>query len=70
MNYSFQYGVVWDNFDALLQGAWLTFQLGVLAFAGGLLIGLVCAAIKTYGPLPLRLLVDGLRRLHHQHAGA
>ncbi len=59
MNYNFQYGVVWDNFDALLQGAWLTLQLGVLAFAGGLLIGLVCAAIKTFGPLPLRLLVDG-----------
>jgi len=59
MNYTFQYGVVWDNFDALLQGAWLTLQLGVLAFAGGLLIGLVCAAIKTFGPLPLRLLVDG-----------
>lgn len=59
MNYTFQYGVVWDNFGALLQGAWLTLQLGVLAFSGGLLIGLVCAAIKTFGPLPLRLLVDG-----------
>jgi polar amino acid transport system permease protein len=59
MNYSFQYSVVWANFDALLQGAWLTFQLGVLAFAGGLLIGLVGAAIKTFGPLPLRVIVDG-----------
>lgn len=58
MDYSFQYGVVWDNFDVLLQGAWLTFQLGVLAFGGGLLIGLLGAAIKTFGPLPLRLLVD------------
>ena len=59
MNYTFQYGVVWDNFGALLDGAWLTLQLGVLAFSGGALIGLVCAAIKTFGPLPLRLLVDG-----------
>ena len=58
MNYNFQYGIVWDNFGALLDGAWLTFQLGVLAFAGGALIGLVCAAIKTFGPLPLRLIVD------------
>ncbi|MFK7791168.1 MAG: amino acid ABC transporter permease [Devosiaceae bacterium] len=58
MNYTFQFGVVWDNFDALLQGAWLTFQLGVVAFAGGALIGLVGAAIKTYGPWPLRILVD------------
>lgn len=59
MNYTFQYGVVWDNFGALMDGAWLTFQLGVIAFAGGALIGLVGATIKTYGPLPLRLLVDG-----------
>ena len=58
MNYNFQYGVVWDNFDALLEGAWLTFQLGVLAFMGGALIGLVGAAIKTFGPLPLRALVN------------
>lgn len=59
MNYTFQYGVVWDNFGALMDGAWLTFQLGVIAFAGGALIGLVGATIKTYGPLPMRLLVDG-----------
>lgn len=58
MNYTFQYGVVWDNFGALMEGAWLTFQLGVISFAGGVLIGLVGAAIKTYGPRPLRLLVD------------
>ena len=58
MNYSFQFRVVWENFDALLEGAWLTFQLGVAAFAGGALIGLVGAAVKTFGPRPLRLLVD------------
>ncbi len=58
MNYTFQYSVVWKNLDALLQGAWLTFQLGVLAFAGGLLIGLAGAAIKSFAPRPFRLLVD------------
>lgn len=58
LNYNFQFSVVWENFDALLEGAWLTFQLGVLAFAGGAIIGLVGAAIKTFGPLPLYLLVD------------
>lgn len=58
MDYRFQYGVVWRNFDALLEGAWLTFQLGVAAFAGGLLIGLVGAAIKTFAPQPFRFLVD------------
>jgi polar amino acid transport system permease protein len=58
MNYTFHFGVVWQNFGALMQGALLTFQLGVAAFGGGLLIGLLGAAIKTYGPFPLRLLVD------------
>ena len=58
MDYTFQYGVVWGNFGALLEGAWLTFQLGVLAFAGGLLIGLIGASIKTFAPQPFRLIVD------------
>ncbi len=58
MNYTFQYGVVWDNFDALLAGALLTFQLGVLAFSGGLLIGLFGASVKTFAPQPFRFLVD------------
>jgi len=58
MNYNFQFGVVWDNFPTLLEGAWLTFQLGCIAFGGGAIIGLICAALKTYGPRPIRLLVD------------
>ena len=58
MDYRFQYGVVWENLNALMQGAFLTFQLGVIAFAGGALIGLMGAAIKTYGPWPARFLVD------------
>lgn len=58
MNYRFQFGVVWENIPELLEGAWLTFQIGVFAFAGGAMIGLLGAAIKTYGPWPLRALVD------------
>ncbi len=54
MDYRFQFGVVWENLDALLQGAWLTFQLGTLAFAGGALIGLLCASIVAYGPFLMR----------------
>ena len=59
MNYRFQFGVVWENIPELLEGAWLTFQLGVFAFAGGALIGLLGAALKTYAPRPVRFLVDG-----------
>lgn len=58
MNYRFQFGVVWPDFDVLLEGALLTFQLGVAAFAGGAAIGLTLAALKTYGPRPARWLVD------------
>lgn len=58
MDYRFQFGVVWENFDQLLQGAWLTFQLGTFAFAGGALIGLFCAAIIAYGPWLMRLPVN------------
>ena len=58
MEYNFQFNVVWRNFDELLDGAWLTFQLGVFAFWGGALLGLVGAAIKTYAPQPFRFLVD------------
>jgi polar amino acid transport system permease protein len=55
MEYRFQFSVVWENLDALFQGAWLTFQLGTLSFAGGALIGLFCAAIVAYGPWLMRL---------------
>lgn len=58
MDYRFQYGIVWENISTLLEGALLTFQLGVIAFAGGILIGLMGAAIKTYALWPARLLVD------------
>jgi polar amino acid transport system permease protein len=58
MNYVFQYGVVWRDFGPLLDAAGLTFALGVSSFAGGALIGLTCAAFKTYGGRLARWLVD------------
>lgn len=58
MNYTFQYGVVWRDFAELLDGAWLTFQLGVVAFWGGALIGLTLAALKTFGGRLAAFLVD------------
>ena len=58
MNYSFQFGVVWRDFDVLIDGAIVTFQLGVLAFWGGALIGLAGAAIKTFAARPFGRMVD------------
>lgn len=49
MNYTFQFGVALDSLPQLMRGAVVTFQLGLLAFWGGALLGLFFAALKTYG---------------------
>lgn len=59
MNYTMQFGQVVDSIPYLLGGAWLSLQIAFLAFAMGLLIGLVGAAIKTFGQRWLARLVDG-----------
>ena len=58
MNYTFQYGVVWRDFAALMEGALLTLELGVLSFWGGALIGLALASLKTFGGRLVAWLVD------------
>jgi polar amino acid transport system permease protein len=56
MNYTFQFGVALDRLPDLLPGALLTLQIWVLSFWGGAVLGLLLAALKTYGsPLPKRL---------------
>lgn len=49
MNYTFQFGVIFDRLPELLKGAVLTLELSILGFWGGALLGLVLAALKTYG---------------------
>jgi polar amino acid transport system permease protein len=49
MNYTFQFSVALDKLPELLDAAVLTFELGLFAFWGGALIGLVVAAVKTFG---------------------
>ncbi len=58
MNYTFQFRDVWNSFDELLWGAWLTVQLSAEAMAFGLLVAVVCAVGKTAGPAPVRFLVN------------
>ncbi|MFN4128531.1 MAG: amino acid ABC transporter permease [Paracoccaceae bacterium] len=58
MDYRFQFSVVFNNLDSLLAGAWLTLLMGTAAFTGGLLLGILGASLKTYGPRPLRILTD------------
>jgi polar amino acid transport system permease protein len=54
MNYTFQFGVALQQLPALLQGAIVTFELGLLTFWGGALIGLLGASLKTFGGPVLR----------------
>lgn len=56
MNYTFQFGVALHQLPGLLQGAVVTFELGLLTFWGGALIGLLGASLKTFGGPVLRRL--------------
>ncbi|MCC6468961.1 MAG: amino acid ABC transporter permease [Alphaproteobacteria bacterium] len=57
MTYVFQFGIVFDRFDELLAGAWLTVRLSALAMALGLSVAIVCAFLRTAGPRPVRWIV-------------
>ena len=59
MDYTFQWGVAMQHLPGLLDGAKLTFILGVLTFWGAAILGLVMAALKTYGPPVVQRLVGG-----------
>jgi polar amino acid transport system permease protein len=54
MNYTFQFGVALATLPELLRGAIVTFELGLLTFWGGALIGLLGASLKTFGGRFLR----------------
>lgn len=56
MTYVFQFGIVFDKFHLLLEGAWLTVQLAALALVLGLSVAMICAYLRTAGPKPLRAL--------------
>ncbi len=47
MDYVFQFGLVWREFDQLLLGAWLTVRLSAMAMVLGLAVGIACAQAKT-----------------------
>jgi polar amino acid transport system permease protein len=56
MTYTFQYGQVLGYLPYLLAGAWITLQIALLAFLGGMAIGLFGALAKTSGgPVGRRL---------------
>jgi polar amino acid transport system permease protein len=56
--YHFNFAPIFDNFDHLLLGAWVTVYLSVSAVAIGLVVSLSCAIAKTAGPALLRRAID------------
>lgn len=47
---SFDFSSVFERWPYLVNGAWLSLQIAFLAFALGMLLGLIGASIRTYGP--------------------
>jgi polar amino acid transport system permease protein len=57
MKYGLQFRDVFAAWESILDGVWITLLLSVAAMVGGLLIGVLCAAGRTYGPVWLRRIV-------------
>ena len=56
MSYNFNFRDVFNNFDVLLEGVWLTLELSAITMVLGLVLGILMALLKTWGPWPLRWL--------------
>jgi polar amino acid transport system permease protein len=57
MTYVFQFGDVFNSWDELALGAWLTIRLSALSMVIGLVVAILCALGKTSGPKPVRWIV-------------
>jgi polar amino acid transport system permease protein len=57
MKYGLQFRDVFAAWESILDGVWITLLLSVVAMVGGLLMGILCAAARTYGPAWLRGIV-------------
>ena len=55
MTYHFQFRDVLAYWPSLLDGVAMTLVLSLLAMAGGVLVGILGAAARLYGPRPLQL---------------
>jgi len=57
MGYTLIYSQVTEYISYLLAGAWISLQIVILAFSGGMFFGLILASIKTFGNVTLRRIV-------------
>lgn len=58
MNYTFQFHEIWQGWDKLVQGCIVTIQLSAAAMVIGLLIALVCAALRKTSLRPVHFIVN------------
>ncbi|WP_378947832.1 amino acid ABC transporter permease [Paracoccus sp. R86501] len=56
--YQFNFQPVFDSLDLLLNGAWLTVRLSLMAMAAGLVVSVLGAVGKTSGIRALRFVID------------
>ena len=49
MGYTLIYSQVTEYIPYLIEGAWISLQIAVLAFSGGMFLGLILASIITFG---------------------
>ncbi len=56
--YDFNFEPVFDSFDTLLAGAWLTVQMSTVAMLIGLVLSIIGAVGKTSGPKPVRIMIN------------
>jgi polar amino acid transport system permease protein len=65
MDYQFQFNVIWQNWDLLLKGVWLTIRITSIATALGLVIGMIMAGLqRTKHPAitgPIRVYIELIR---------
>jgi polar amino acid transport system permease protein len=54
MKYGLQFRDVFAAWESILDGVWITLLLSAVAMAGGLVIGVLCAAGRVYGPAWVR----------------
>jgi polar amino acid transport system permease protein len=65
MDYIFQFGVVWRNWDLFMHGVWLTIRICLISTTIGLAIGTVMAGLqqtkKSIFVAPIRAYIEVIR---------
>jgi polar amino acid transport system permease protein len=58
MSYTLQFGQVWGYLPYLAAGAWISLQIAFFAFLGGMVLGLLGAMGKSFGPAWVKKIIQ------------